>query len=37
MTILSAIEKVSLADELLAKMRAEHEADEGGASSPPSP
>ena len=28
MTILSAIEKVSLADELLAKMRAEHEADE---------
>ena len=27
-TILSAIEKVSLADELLAKMRAEHEADE---------
>ena len=28
MTILSAIEKVSLADELLAHMRAEHEADE---------
>ena len=28
MTILSAIEKVSLADELLAKMRAEHEEDE---------
>ena len=28
MTILSAIEKVSLADELLEKMRAEHEADE---------
>ena len=28
MTILSAIEKVSLADELLARMRAEHEADE---------
>ena len=28
MTILGAIEKVSLADELLAKMRAEHEADE---------
>ena len=28
MTILSAIEKGSLADELLAKMRAEHEADE---------
>ena len=28
MTILSAIEKVSLADELLAKMRTEHEADE---------
>ena len=28
MTILSAIEKVSLADELLAYMRAEHEADE---------
>ena len=28
MTILSAIEMVSLADELLAKMRAEHEADE---------
>ena len=28
MTILSAIEKVSLADELLVKMRAEHEADE---------
>ena len=28
MTILSAIEKVSLADELLRKMRAEHEADE---------
>ena len=28
MTILSATEKVSLADELLAKMRAEHEADE---------
>ena len=28
MTSLSAIEKVSLADELLAKMRAEHEADE---------
>ena len=27
-TILSAIEKVSLADELLARMRAEHEADE---------
>ena len=27
-TILAAIEKVSLADELLAKMRAEHEADE---------
>ena len=27
-TILSAVEKVSLADELLAKMRAEHEADE---------
>ena len=27
-TILSAIEKVSLAEELLAKMRAEHEADE---------
>ena len=28
MTILSAIEKISLADELLAHMRAEHEADE---------
>ncbi len=27
-TILSAVEKVSLADEMLAKMRAEHEADE---------
>ena len=32
MTILSAIEKVSLADELLAHMRAEHEADEAGTS-----
>ena len=28
MTVLSAVEKISLADEMLAKMRAEHEADE---------